>query len=95
MTAREIVEIILSVLIAVVPIGFLIHRTIAKKSETEHFGIGVRSVQFVGVAMLLPTITVLALERLIDGSTVSALIGALIGYLFAGITDFDRNKPRT
>lgn len=92
MTAREIVEIILAVLIAAVPLGFLIHRTIAKKSETEHFGIGVRAVQFVGAGMLIPAIILLALESLIDGSTVAALLGALVGYLFAGITEFDRQS---
>lgn len=93
MNGREIVEVILASVIAAVPIGFLIHRTIVKKSATEHFGIGVRAVQFVSVGMLLPTIIVLALERLIDGCTVAALIGALVGYLFAGITNFDRRAP--
>jgi hypothetical protein len=92
MTAREIVEIILSASFVITPVTYLIHRTIAKTKEGAQFGIGVRSVQFLGVATLLPAMCILALEKLIDGCTVAALVGALVGYLFAGLTEFDKSR---
>ena len=73
------------------PTVFLIHRTFAKKSDGSHFGIGVRAVQFLGVAMLLPAVTLLAMEHLISGEVVATLLGAFIGYLFSNIGDFDKS----
>jgi hypothetical protein len=45
---REWIEIILALSIIVVPCALLWHRTKAKNKDGAHFGIGVRTVQFVG-----------------------------------------------
>ena len=86
------VEIALALSMLVTPIALLIHRTIAKKSGGESFGMGVRQVQFLGASLLVPGLFILALERVIDGCTVAALAGAFVGYLFSGIVEFDRRK---
>lgn len=55
-------------------------------------GLGVRAIQMLAVAMFMPTVLVLALERIIDGAVVAALIGGAIGYLFSNIGEFDRSR---
>jgi len=86
-------QLVLSISIISSPIALLVHRTKVKKGDGTGFGLGVRVVQFAGVSIIPPVIAILALEGLIDAGTVSALIGALVGYLFAGIVDFDRHRP--
>jgi hypothetical protein len=56
-------------------------------------GIGVRVIQFLAVAAFASIIVIVALEKVIDGSAVAALIGTLVGYLFANIAEFDRRSP--
>ena len=55
-------------------------------------GLSVRSIQFMGLAILPSTILILALEGLLEPSAVGALIGALVGYLFASVGEYDRNR---
>ncbi len=98
MTSNACIEVALVTAIFTAPIALLVHRTIAKKDDGSHFGIGVRVIQFLGVAMLVPAVTLLALERLISGEVVATLFGAFVGYLFSNIGDFDNfrgisNKP--
>lgn len=90
MTQCPYIEYVLTFSIFASPIAFLIHRTIAKTKDGAHFGIGVRSVQFLGVAMLIPAVTLLAMEHLISGEVVATLFGAFVGYLFSNIGDFDK-----
>lgn len=90
MTPRFWIEIILALAIAAVPIAVLVQRARAKEGAPQ--GIGVRTIQFLGTAILPPTLILLALEGMIDGSTVAALVGAFVGYLFSGIVEFDRRK---
>lgn len=58
-------------------------------------GIGVRCIQFLAVASFAPLVILLAMGRIIDGSTVSALVGAFLGYLFSNIAEFDRRSTVT
>lgn len=92
MNYKELIEIILAATMAIVPIGFLLHRTFSKKQSGDNFGIGVRSIQFISVGMLLPAVVLLSFEKLIDGCTVAALVGSLVGYLFSGIVSFDQKR---
>jgi len=87
MTAREWVEIISAATLPLALLGLFINRAHSKK------GLGVRAIQTLGVAMFMPTVILLALERLIDGGAVAALIGGVAGYLFANISEFDRKSP--
>jgi hypothetical protein len=49
-------------------------------------GIGVRMIQLIAVLMLVPTITVLALEGCLTGEGTGTLLGAIVGYALGGIT---------
>jgi hypothetical protein len=85
-TAREAVEIIAAATIPLAMICLFINRWHSGKS------LGVRAIQTLAVTMLMPTIIVLAMERIIDGAAVAALIGGAIGYLFAHISEYDRKQ---
>jgi hypothetical protein len=93
MTAQFLIEVILAISILSGPLALLWHRSIAKKADGGSFGIGVRTVQFIGAITVPQAVVILALEGLLDGGTVAALVGTLVGYLFAGLTEFDRRKP--
>ena len=84
MTAREWVEILAGATLPLAFVGLLFNRWQSGK------GLGVRAIQTLAVAMFMPTVVILALERVIDGAVVAALIGGAIGYLFAHISDYDR-----
>ena len=66
--------------------GVLWHRIVTGKSLTA------RSIQFVAVAMLVPAIVLLSMEKVLDGSTVGTLIGGLTGYLLSGISNYDKSS---
>lgn len=87
MPEKIILSYILASAIPLAVTGVLLQRLI------EGRGIGVRAIQFVAATSISPIIAILALSNIIDGHTVSALFGALIGYLFANIGDFD-NKDK-
>jgi len=91
-TARDWVEVILALAIIINPIALLIYRSKAKRADGKSFGLGVRVVQYTGATTLPPMVIILALEGLIDSSTVAALVGAFVGYLFSGLAEFDRRK---
>jgi len=56
--------------------------------------LGVRAIQMLSVAMFMPAVIVLAMEKIIDGAAVAALIGGVVGYLFANISEYDRTTHR-
>jgi len=88
MDTKSIIELILICGIAAAPLLMLAERLIADR------GMGARVIQFLAVAMLIPTILILSLEKILEPSTVGTLIGALTGYLLSGIGDYrpDRQK---
>jgi len=83
---KPIIEIIAAATIALAPLAMLIDRYVGER------GMGARAIQFTTVAMLLPTILILALEKILEGATVGTLIGGLIGYILSGIGDFKPDK---
>jgi hypothetical protein len=87
-SVKDWVEIVSALTIPIAILGVLINRIITKK------GIGVRAIQWLAVATFPPLIVILALERALDGSAVAALVGAVIGYLFSNISDFDRRENK-
>lgn len=84
MAARVWIEIIAAGTIPLTIIGLIANRIVTQKA------IGVRAIQFLAVATFIPGVLVVTLEKIIDGSTVAALFGALIGYLLSNISEFDR-----
>ncbi|HEV2569216.1 hypothetical protein [Sphingomonas sp.] len=87
MTGREIVELVAILTIPLTIVVVIVERMITKR------GLGVRAMQVIATATFMPSIIVLALEKLIDGATVAALVGGMVGYLFSNISEFDR-RPR-
>jgi hypothetical protein len=55
-------------------------------------GIAVRTIQFVGVALIVPAATILSLHGLLQGEAVAAIFGTTIGYLLASIMRFDERE---
>ena len=82
------IELIAAVTIPVTLLAIMGERIWSKK------GIGVRTIQFAAVTTFVPLILILALERILDGNVVSALVGAFVGYLFSNIGDFERARNR-
>jgi hypothetical protein len=54
--------------------------------------IGVRIIQFLAILLLVPTILILALENILNTETISALLGALIGYIYVLSKEKDELK---
>lgn len=90
MNPRGWVEIILALAIFAAPLALLVQRARAKEGQPR--GLGVRTIQFLGTATFAPALIILAFERVIDGCTVAALVGAFVGYLFSGLAEFDRRR---
>ena len=49
--------------------------------------IGSRAIQFTAVCLLIPSVVILALEDKISKENVGTILGAVIGYVLAGIGD--------
>jgi hypothetical protein len=81
-TVRAIVEIL-----AVLTMGGAAVLVLYERVHSGR-GLGARSIQFMSVAMLIPAILIMALERILEPNTVGTLIGALTGYLLSGIGNF-------
>lgn len=86
MSVAYCVEIIAALTIPIALIAIVSERIWTRK------GIGVRTIQFAAVVTFVPLVLILALERILDGNVVSALVGAFVGYLFSNIGDFDRRR---
>lgn len=56
-------------------------------------GIGRQAIQFMGVCLLIPAVVILALEDKVSKENVGTILGAIIGYVLAGISESpDRSK---
>jgi hypothetical protein len=80
------IELVLAMAVPVAIVAIITNRIMTKK------GLSVRSIQFLGLAMLAPIVGVLALEGILERSAAGALIGAVLGYLFANIGEYDRRR---
>jgi hypothetical protein len=79
----------LVVLMAIGVIGVLTTQIIQNK------GIGPRVIQFIGVCLVVPTILILAIEDKIDKQNLGTIVGAIIGYVLAGIGENERSTTTT
>jgi hypothetical protein len=50
-------------------------------------GIGPRTIQLAGAVMIVPVTLILALEKTLEPSALGVVIGAVIGYLLAGVSE--------
>ena len=52
-------------------------------------GLGVRTIQFLAVGLIVPVVGILALHERLQGDAVAAIFGGMIGYLLGSISKFD------
>lgn len=83
MTFDEWIQLVLVATIPLAVAGVIATRILTKK------GVGVRSIQFMAIAAIIPGILVLALRGLLEGEAVAAIFGATVGYLLSSISKFD------
>lgn len=83
MTPDQWLQAILALSIPLAIVGVIATRIVTKK------GVGVRSIQFMGVAAIIPGILLLAVRGLLEGEAVAAIFGATVGYLLSSIAKFD------
>ena len=79
MTTNEIAVVVLSVGMVLAIVGIIIERILSKK------GIGLRVIQFLAAALLIPSIVILGLNRVLSSEAIAALFGAVAGYILASI----------
>jgi hypothetical protein len=84
MDARSWTEITLAATMPVGILGMLWNRHATKKS------LSARSIQFLGLVLLVPLIGILSIEKILEGAIVGTLIGGLTGYLLSGISNYDK-----
>ena len=75
--------------VAVIPLavaGVVLERVMIRRS------IGVRTIQFTGIPIISSLVLILGLEGILEKSAIGALLGALVGYLFANIGQYDKRK---
>lgn len=79
-----IAEIIVSSAVPITIAGMIWNRIATGK------GLGVRAIQFLSVALGIPVIVLLGLEKVIDGAVVGTLLGGVFGYLLSNISNYDK-----
>ena len=82
-SVKSIIELGLGLIMIAGIVGLFINRYTSGK------GIGARTIQFTGVLLVVPLIGILALEGVLEPQTTGTVIGALLGYLLSGISNFD------
>lgn len=75
--ARFYVELIAALTVPVCFIAVIVHRM------KREMGMGYRAIQFLALGAVLPIITILALEKVIDAGVVGTLFGTVVGYVFS------------
>ena len=83
MEVKHIIELALVAIMILGLIALFINRWQLKK------GLGARIIQFTGVLLVVPLIGILALEGVLEAQTTGTVIGALLGYLLSGISNYD------
>jgi hypothetical protein len=64
-------------------IAVFVERGITKK------GVGARTIQIIGVLLIIPMIGILSLQGVLEKQTTATLIGALTGYLLSGVGNYE------
>ena len=91
MTYIHWIEIIAALTMLATVIGIGINRCL-KNADGKVKGIGVRVIQYMAMGAIIPTVLILSLEGVLDGSATAALLGAIAGYLFSHIAEYDKSK---
>lgn len=51
----------------------------------KKLGIGKLFIQYIAIILILPIVLILGLEKIIESSTVSTILGAFVGYVLSDI----------
>jgi hypothetical protein len=84
-TVTGIIEIGCITIMVLITIEVMIHRIVLRK------GLGARAIQFLSVGYIVPTILILALEKIMSAEPTAALLGVLSGYL---LSDIGKYQPK-
>lgn len=59
-------------------------------------GLGVRTIQILSILLVVPTLIVLSVEGKVEGESIMALLGTIVGFTLSGLSSFDfRKKNRS
>ena len=84
--AVQWIEIIAATAIPVAIVVIVVERIMSGK------GIGVRAIQFLAIGIIPVVVLILGLEGILEKGAIGALLGALVGYLFSNIGQYDKRK---
>lgn len=84
-TIIEILQIGCMIIMILIVVGIFAQRLKSGK------GLTARSIQFLSVGLLIPTILILAINKTLASETTAALLGGLAGYL---LSDIGRYEPK-
>jgi hypothetical protein len=91
MTARDWVEVTLALTIPLSILSLMLVQWHAQGKWGKP--LGVRLIQTITACTFMPAVVILAMERILEGEAVAALIGGVIGYLFSNIREPNAKKP--
>jgi H+/Cl- antiporter ClcA len=66
-------------------------RSVENEDVSKSSGISKRVIRFTAIVLLVPSIVLLSMEGMIGSEGVSALFGAIIGYMLRGFDQNDDN----
>lgn len=78
MEAKTLVECLAVLSIPITVLAVVYHRIQRK------MGMGYRAIQFMGVPIAAALLLILALEKLLEGQALAAIVGAFVGYVLSG-----------
>lgn len=85
-TTKNWITIALVIFMFLSLVAVFVERLISKK------GVGARTIQIIGVLLIVPLIGILSLYEVLEKQTTATLIGALTGYLLSGVGSYKPSK---
>ena len=83
-----VIEIIMAILMVVSVVLIFIER------YRKGSGLGARTIQTICIALIIPAIVILSIEKVLVGETVATIIGGLVGYVLSSVGNYE-SKPKT
>lgn len=80
-------KMIIEALLVLLMFGFLIFLFLNRKDK----GVGKRFIQFTSIVLLIPSIIILALEKIIEVQLIGTLLGTIIGYVLSDLAKDEKD----
>jgi hypothetical protein len=87
MNVDACVKLSMIALMALGIIAVFANRWRVKNKDWNYVGFSIRSIQFLAVTFVIPTIVILALSGQLDKPTLGTLLGTVVGYVLSGLGD--------